>query len=429
MKRLASIFLCLFLVVGCGLRKEDPNTIMVWHWMTDRHKAFEQLVAQYEAQTGIKVKFELFAPSEAYSQKITASAQARILPDIFGNLDTKKTFAAFIRNGFVADLTQEFKKNNSEWEKSLFKKAVDVNRFMEGNIYDVKPGIYGVPLDVTNIQMLYNKRLLAKAGIKKAPKTFEQFLAAGKTLKLVGISGIVSGWGELWMIDCFSSNYAYNIMGEEKIMATFRGEVPYTDPDWIKVLNVFQELSTNGIFIKGIVTKPNKEAEQDFALERAAFTFNGSWSVNVYYDMNPDLEYGVIPPPAINPNRPMKIWGGAGSSFVVNSKSLRKDKAIAFLKWLTAKEQQAFLAIETKNLPSNRKALSSIPKVLSEFARVMDQTTHPTIWKYNENPIVSERWLKGIQAIIIGEKTPEQVAREVQEVKVRELEKEKRKKR
>ena len=199
--------------------------------------------------------------------------------------------------------------------------------------------------------------------------------------------------------------------------------MPYTDRDWIKVFNVFKTLSEKNALIEGIVTKPNKEAEQDFALERAAFAFNGSWCVNVYNDMNPNLEYGVMTPPPVNANLPMRIWGGAGSSFVVNAKSARKDKAIAFLKWLTAKEQQVYLAQETRNLPSNKEAITAIPPILAEFAKGMDYTTHPMIWEYNETPFVVEKFDKGIQSIIIGEKTPEEVAHEVQQVKEQEMKK------
>lgn len=423
MRRRVALVLCLLVCFGCVQRQEDLNTITLWHWMTDRHQALEELARRYEAQTGLKVKIDLYAPSDAYTQRIIASAQSRVLPDIYGILDKKEIFASFIQSGFVADLTEEFRKNDSAWEKMLFPKALDVNRFQEGNVYGVKPGIYGVPLDVTNIQMLYNKKLLQKAGIRTPPKTFPEFIEAGQALKRVGIAGLVSGWGEIWMIDCFASSYAFNIMGEEKVMATYRGEVPYTDPDWIRVFDIFKQLREHGILVDGVVTKPNKYAEQDFALERAAFAFNGSWCVNVYNDMNPQLEYGAMLPPAVNANLPMRIWGGAGSSFVVHNASPRQDKAVAFLKWLTEKEQQAFLAAETRNLPSNREALESIPAVLSEFARAMDLTTHPTVWPYNENALVTEKFDKGIQSIIIGEKTPEEVAREVQAIKERELKK------
>jgi ABC-type glycerol-3-phosphate transport system substrate-binding protein len=287
----------------------------------------------------------------------------------------------------------------------------------------IKPGLYGVPLDVTNEQMVYNKALLKKAGITKVPSTFDEFLLAIDALKRVGIPPFVTGFGETWLIDCMASNYAFNIMGQDKVMATFKGDVKYTDPDWIKVLSIFKTLAERGAFIEGIVTKGNKYAEQDFALERAAFAFNGSWCVNVYRDMNPRLDYGVAPLPAINAALPMKIWGGAGSSLVVNATSPNKDKAIAFLRWLSAKEQQVYFSEMTNNLPANREALASITPVLADFARGMENTTHPSIWPLSEDLLVAEAFDKGIQAIIIGEKTPEAVAADVQKVKDRQMEK------
>lgn len=410
---------------SCSNTPQPSNKILFWHWMTDRDESFKKLAAQYKELTGIEVTVELFAPSDAYSQKIIAAAQANVLPDVYGILDKKSIFADFIKAGLVADLSEDFAADNGAWEKSIFEKALAVNQFEEGNTYGIKPGIYGVPIDVTNMQMLYNKKLLAKAGIQNPPETYEEFIKAAEALRRIGIPPFVSGWGELWLADCFASNYAFNILGEEKVLDTFRGKVPYTDPDWIKVLGIFKELRDKGVLIEGMVTKGNKYAEQDFALERAAFTFNGSWCVNVYKDMNPKLEYGVMPPPPMNSRFPLKIWGGAGSSFVVNNQSPNKDKATAFLKWLSGKEQQAFLAKETNNLPSNKEAMELIPPVLEQFAKGMENSTHPTIWPLNEDAQVVEAFDKGIQSIIIGEKTPEQVAQAVQDVKQKQMSRQK----
>ncbi len=432
MKKIVSIIIVFILFVSLaiflnkGNKKDNQKRIVLWHWMTDRDKALQELSRQYKELTGVEIDVELYAPSKVYARKITAAAQAKVLPDIYGILDTKETFANYIKSGLVADLTEEFKKNNSALEKTFFPKALDVNRFKEGNIYDISPGIYGVPLDITIIQMLYNKNLLAKAGFKNPPNNFAEFVTQLKALKRIGINGLVSGWGELWLIDCFALNYAFNIMGEEKIMATFRGEIPYTDPDWITVFGLFKTLKDIGGLAEGIITKENKYAEQDFALERAAFAFNGSWCLNVYNKMNPSLVYSAMLPPAINADKPMMIWGGAGSSFVVNNNSKSKEKAITFLKWLSAKDQQAYLSKETQNLPANKDSLVDIPDVLAGFAKVMDNTTHPTIWKYNENSLVAERFDKGIQSIILGDKTPEQVGQEVQEEKEKQIAREKR---
>jgi ABC-type glycerol-3-phosphate transport system substrate-binding protein len=429
MKKIVSWLCCATLAIGifgCGQSRKSTDEIDVWHWMTDRQDAFETLAGQYEQETGIKVKLALFAPSDAYIQKIIAAAQANVLPDVYGILDKKKIFASFIKEGYVADLSADFYADNSAWERSLFAKAVDNNRFVDGNVDGVKAGIYGVPLDVTNIQMVYNRKLLKKAGIVKAPATFDAFLVAVEALRRVGIVPFVTGFGETWIVDCFALNYAFNIMGEDKVMATFRGEVPYTDPDWVKVFAVFKTLAEKGAFAEGIVTKGNKYAEQDFALERAAFSFDGSWAVNIYKSMNPGLDYGVAPLPVINAQAPMRVWGGAGSSFVVNNGSVNKDKAIAFLKWLTAKPQQAYLSAQTNNLPSNREAGAHVPKILGDFAKAMENSTHPRVWPLNEDPLVVEAFDKGIQAIMIGEKTPDQIAREVQAVKARQMERTKR---
>ena len=410
------------LLVGCAPKQEKAG-ITIWHWMTDREEAFLELARRYEFEAGTKINFELYAPSDAYTQKVRAAAHAKTLPDIYGILGELRDFAAFIKAGHVVDLTNEMTANESEWKNEFFPRALAVNQFLPGNEFEVKPGIYGVPIDVTNIQMLYNKDLFKKAGLdpEKPPYTWEEFIYVGERLKEAGIQGLVSGWGEIWMIDCLASNFAFNIMGEEKVMATIRGEIPYTDPDWIRVFELFDEMSKKGILATGIVTMVNKRAEQIFANERAAMAFNGSWCVNVYRGINPELNYAAFLPPRVSMQHPMVIWGGAGSSFVVNANSENKNEAIKFLRWLTSREQQVFLARETHNLPSNRFSLEQIPPILAQFADDMDNTTHPNLFPVSEFPLVIEVFNKGIQSVIIGEKTPEELAVRVQQVKEREL--------
>lgn len=422
---LFTIFLSIFLV-SCGpkaQKKEASKSIKVWHWMSDREEAFLELAKRYEAETGIKIDFELYAPSDAYTQKIRAAAQTNTLPDIFGILGEKRDFASFVKSDYIYDLTEDMNKEEEEWKNKLFAKALGVNEFEVGNNFGVSPGIYGVPIDVTNIQMLYNKDLLRSADVdpSKPLKTWKDFIEVNKKLKAKGIQGLVGGWGEIWMIDCLASNYAFNIMGKDKVLATIRGEISYRDPDWIKVFDLFREMRDEGLLASGIVTMVNKTAEQLFANNKAAFAFNGSWCVNVYKGMNPDLNYGVMLPPRASDKYPMMIWGGAGSSFMVNKQSRNIREAVDFLKWITDTKQQIYLSKETQNLPSNKSSLKDIPMVLSQFASAMDNTTHPSIWGVFEFPVVIEAFDKGIQSIIIGEKTPEGLANEVQMVKEREM--------
>ncbi|UCB56788.1 MAG: extracellular solute-binding protein [Candidatus Omnitrophota bacterium] len=410
-------------LAGCGRTETKKADVVIWHWMTDRKKAFNELAKRYQAESGRQVEFKLFAPSEIYSQKVRAATQAGTLPDIYGILGEKKDFAIFVKAGHVLNLNTEMSDNIHEWRNKFFSKALIVNEFEPNNEFGAPAGIYGVPIDVTNIQMLYNKDLFKKAGLdpESPPQTFSEFITAGKKLKKAGTQGLVSGWAETWMIDCLASNFAFNIMGEKKVMRTYAGEVPYTDPDWIRVFSLFKEMADSGVLASGIVSMNNKDAEQNFANGRAAFAFNGSWCVNVYKGMNPDLNYAAMFVPRVSDEYPMLIWGGAGSSFMVNARSENKEKAVEFLKWLTDEKQQAYLAQDTNNLPANKYSLTNISPLLSQFAQTMENTTHPNIWPRHEKSVVIEAFDIGIQSIILGTKTPEEVAREVQEVKEREM--------
>lgn len=351
-----------------------------------------------------------------------AAAQAGKLPDIYGILLEMKDFASFIKAGHVEDLTPYMDEDGGRWRKTFYPVGLAMNTFPADNRYGVKPGVYGVPIDINNIQLLYNTELLRKAGWDpaKLPETWADFLRLGDMLKKAGIPGLVSGWGEIWMVHCFAANYAWNILGQDAIIATIRGEIPFTDPRWLAVFDLFRQMKEHGLFAAGIVTMINKEAEQSFANGRGAIAFNGSWGVNVYEGMNPDLAYAVALPPRVNLDSPMSIWGGT-TSFVVNARSPRAAEAVAFLRWLSAEKQQSFLAQEMRALPAVREGANAMSAPLARFLAGMDHVVHPRLLPVEEHPLVTEAFDKGIQSIIIGEATPRQVAERVQAVKEREM--------
>ena len=371
------------LALGAGCAKSDApqkGEILVWHWMTDRDDALQQLADLYSKQNGVKIKLELYAPSDAYASKIRAAAQTNTLPDIFSVLGETRDLASFINSGRIANLSPAMDADNGAWRKTFFPKSLANTTLAADNQYNAPPGTYGVPIDVTNIQMLYNKDLFKQAGLdpERPPQTWDEFIADWHKLKAANIPGLVSGWGETWMIDCFASNYAFNIMGEAKVLDTFRGKVSYTDPDWIKVLELFDTLRKEGILVSGVVTMVNKTAEQTFANGKAAFAFNGSWCVNVYRGMNPDLSFAAMLPPRVSTKYPMKIWGGAGSSFMVNEASVNKDAAIQFLKWLSAAGPagQAFQRYVESACQQGERGRSS---ACSGVLRVADGHDHPSV--------------------------------------------------
>lgn len=416
------------LLLGCGRAPSSAPGVRIWHWMTDREEAFEELARRYQAQTTIPVRFELYAPSDLYVQKVRAAAQTDGLPDVFGILGERRDLASFISAGYVLRLSDVMEENFSAWQQQFFPIALAMNAFGKDNLYGVPPGVYGVPIDVMSVQICYNKRLLAQLGLdpKQPPATWDEFLALGPRVQQAGLIGFVSGWAELWLIDCFANSYAVHLMGQERVADTFRGRLPYTDRRWLQMLELFVQLRDSGLLAQDIVTMGNKRAEQLFANEQAVFALNGTWGVNVYQGMNPDLDYGVMMLPAVRRDRAMVTWGGAGSSFMVNAKSPKAAQAVAFLQWLTGDAQQAYLLDMTHNIPANRQVVQRLqaegvfPPLLGAFVDDMDRLVHPRLLDVQEHSLVIEALNKGIQAIVIGEQTPQRVAQTVQEIKRRE---------
>ena len=420
--RFLILVFCAVTLGGCGCGKSAPKTsdsLRVWHWMTDREEAFAELAAQYQHATGTPVRFELYAPSDLYVQKVRAAAQTDGLPDIFSVLGESRDLASFINAGYVLPLTEAMNTNGGAWRGRFFPIALAMNMFQEGNLYGAPAGTYGVPIDVMNLQVYYNKRLLSKLGLnpEQPPSTWDDWLAVGKLARAQHLVGLVSGWSELWLIDAFASSYAIHLMGREQVESTIRGDVAYSSPKWVEVFKVFEQLRDSGLLAEGIVTMGNKRAEQLFANEQAVFAFNGTWGVNVYQSMNPELDYGVMMLPRIKPNRPMVTWGGAGSSFMVNAHSPKREQAVAFLQWLTEEPQQRRLLETTHNIPSNREAAAALSGPLAAFADDMEAVVHPRLFAAQEHSSVIEAFDKGIQSILIGEQSPAQVAQAIAHVK------------
>ncbi|RKY46433.1 MAG: hypothetical protein DRP81_00570 [Candidatus Omnitrophota bacterium] len=418
------LFFILVSVTGSCTKREKASHLVIWHWMVDRQAAFQTLAEKYESETGVKVDFKLFFPPDIYSQKVIAAARAGNLPDMFGVLGEKRMLASFVKAGHILDLTPFMKEDGNIWMSKFYPQTLKIVSFPPDNTYEVSPGIYGVPIDTTVLQFLYNKNLFQEADLnpQSPPRSFDDFISYAQQVKRkLGIDGFICGWAESWLLNALATEWAINLMGEEKFLKTLKGDVPYTDKDWIEVFSLFAKLRESGILAPNITTMTNKEAEDAFAKSKAVFSFNGSWAVNVYKQLNPKLEYAFFPLPRVSSNFPIKVWGGAGSSFMINAYSPYKDKAVEFLKWLTLPEQQKFLIEATNNLPAIRGCEDSLPPVLKSLTESFSFLTHPDVWPYNEDSRVIEVMNRGLQQIVMGLKTPLEVAEDIQSTKERLL--------
>jgi len=431
MKRVAALVVALaFVVTACsGATQQPPNqgtqapqdnpsqqtgepvTLTFWHYFTDRAPLMEQLAAAYEAETGVKVKMELLQ-TDVLAQKFQASIQSGTAPDLvaaWAGIGDKT--ADYAKEGYIMNLQSYMDAGWGDRFEPAFLEAVS---FKPDNKWGVEPGVYMVALDSNNMQILYNTEAYAKAGLQP-PKTFEEWLGQSAALREAGYAPFAAGFVS-WALPSFASLYIWNVVGPENMEKTYNGEMPYTAEPWVRFLNLFVKMREANMLADGAITFDVPASESLFVNHQAAALYDGSWAIGVFNSMNPDFEsYDVfMPPPSVDGQYPVKIPGGVGALLFVNGKSAHKEEAVKFLQWLTDVEAQATYATSSFNLPAIKGVADpeQLSPVLANFAAHMGDIA-PTLSATME-PQVETAMTKGIQEILLGSKTPEQVAQEME---------------
>ena len=398
--------------VGSAKSTGKGKTIVFWHYLTDREQLLQQMADKYKKETGVTVKLTLLSP-DIEAQKFQASVQAHTLPDVVVSwAGPSDDLAPYAKQGIIYRLDKAMK----PWSNRFPAQMLAATSFQPGNTQGVQPGKYLVPLDSNNMQILYNKDLFAKAGIKTPPQTWRSLIADAQKLRAHGITPFTTGLAA-WPVDSLATIYQWNIIGRKAMAATFAGKLPYTSAPWIKFLNFFAGWKNTNLFDQGALGEDLPAAENEFVNGRTAMLFDGSWAVGVFHQANPGFKhFGVFMPPAApNSHHPVYIPGGVGAEIFVVGTSPVRTEALAFVKWLTDAKQQAWYAKSSFNLPANKSVPTSLlgsNPVISDFAKRMSQV-QPMLPNGIPAPVATTLDA-GLQRLLAGSDTAQNVAKKLQ---------------
>lgn len=390
---------------------DDGETITFWHYFTDRADVLQQLADQYHEETGVTVELEL-VPGDALGQKFQAAAQSDTLPDISaGWVGAGEVLAAYANDGSVLNLSEL--EDSEAWFERFVPSTIQGVSFADGNEWDVDPGVYLVPFDTTNMQILYNTTAFEDAGIDAPPTDFDEFVDASQKLRDAGYQPFVSGFAA-WPLGSYASMYIDNVVPQDVREAAYSGEGRYDTEEWIGFLDLFAELAKEGVFADGSVGYDMPAAEALFTSGQVGMIFDGSWALGVFTQTNPDFtDYGVFFPPAFG-DEEMKIPGGVGSTAFVIGSSPEKDAAVEFLKWMTETEQQRVYSEASFNIPANQEVVDELelsPNIAA-FAEGAAFLTPPATSSMQGAVVTTMQ--AGLQLIIAGTDTAEAVAARMQ---------------
>lgn len=389
--------------------KKDVK-LVIWHYMNDREQLMNDFATQFEKDTGIKVENQLYT-GDVFKEKQQAAAAAGQLPDAWNFSGGVGDICKYADSGDLLTVDDYLK----EWGDNRFTDSIlglmevtETTRSQTQNNKNAPLGNYMIPLDVNNMQYLYNKDLFAKAGLDPeiTPKTWAEFIDMGKRLKAAGIIPFAAGVGS-WVQMSMCSDFQFEFMGADNINKARQAQMTFKDAGLESALNEFVEMRDAKMFADGSATMDCPTAEQLFVNGKVAMLYDGSWALGVFKGMNPDFKnFGIFPTPKDERAKfDVRIPGGPGSFFVINAKGKNIKETMDYMKFITDKPQQVKYSNESLNLPANN-TLTDADKLapqLLQFSQAMN-LTQPAV--AGERASIADLYGKGISMIINGDKTP-----------------------
>lgn len=200
---------------------------------------------------------------------------------------------------------------------------------------------------------MYRKDLFEAAGIKKAPTTWDEFLADAKLLTKVGKDGKVERYGFAFQGGAGRLTWLPFIWqngGEIAVKKDGRWVSALDSPQAVEALKFYTDLLLkHHLAPEASLTWSALNARQAFALGDAAMLIEGPWAIGALKKTNPDIEK-VLGVALLPGNKRMATFAG-GSNFVVFRQSKQKELAAEFVHLMVSEKYQLELARLLKFLP------------------------------------------------------------------------------
>lgn len=384
---------------------DKPVTINMFTASPEYTEAFNAYIAEYKkVKPNVTINLEIMQAD--YNTVLKSKIAAGSTPDVFqttagGDIDTFAEYSADLTNEpLAAAMTDAVKINMSSKDGKVL----------------------GFPVKGNLMNMVYNKKLLADAGITEVPKTTSQMEEAIVKLEAKGITPFANAYKEWWVWKHIFQNFVNaaaedaGIAPKELVNQFIAGETTFKDHPLLND-NFFSFIDTT---VKHGTNKPlerDSNAEvSDFASGKAAFmTGKGAWDEEAIKKITPDFELGIVGYPVSEKAEQTLLVTGADQALRINKDSKVAKETIAFFNWLyTSEYGKNWFSSVAKVIPPIKDAPLpelDMPKQMEEILKTEksgDLSVNYSLDTFHQ------KFGELMQAYIGGSKTKDQAIDEIQ---------------
>ena len=404
MKKLLSILLvsvmALSLLAGCGSKKEDKGSVYYLNFKPEQDKQWKELAEIYEKETGIEVVVET-AASGQYETTLKAAMAKSDAPTLFQvngpvGLESWKDYCYDLSGSDIAGQLSS-----------------DEFALMDGD------KMAGIAYVIETYGIIYNKKLLDKAGVKvediknfaDLKKVAEDITARKDELGFAAFTSAGMDGSSDWRFKTHLANlpiyYEYKAEG-----------IGTTDAIKGTYLNNYRQiwdLYINNATCEPTVlsTKTGDDAVAEFTSGKAAFYQNGTWAYGDVSSLG-DENIGMLPIYiGVEGEENQGLCTGTENYWCVNAKADEKDieATLDFINWCVTDEVAVKAMCGTeKAMPSGKDGMGFvIPfKACLESTNVLVNQANKYVadgkasvsWNFPTMP--SEEWKNGVGSALTG---------------------------
>ncbi|RME16000.1 MAG: extracellular solute-binding protein [Alphaproteobacteria bacterium] len=324
-------------------------------------KAFQELIDGFQAENpDIHVTWNLF-DHEGYKTSIRNFLTADA-PDI-ANWYAGNRMLPYVSAGL-------FEPVDDVWDQNGLHDSL---ASAEGSM-TIDGHIWGVPYTYYQWGVYYRKDIFEANGID-VPKTWDEFLAAGKKLKEAGVTPITIGTKYLWTAAGVFDYLDLRTNGYDFHMALTKGEIPWTDDRVRAVFAHWKEMLDAGFFIDNHAAWSWQEALAPMVQGKAAMYVMGNFAVAPLREAGlTDDQLGFFQFPVINPDVPLAEEAPTDTVHIpANAKN--KEDAKKFLAYIARADVQTKINQTLGQLPINKDSQVGDDKFLQAGYQMLSSTT------------------------------------------------------
>ncbi len=412
LKRNSVIILALivFLVMSASVFAAQKVTLVFWHGIEspESNAILKSMVNKFNTtHKNIEVKLQNYGAADQVQGKIMTAVQGGNQPEL---LWWAPAFTGMLAEADVLVAAEDYIKKDRKFKKSdIYPGLWEVSKH--------KGKIYTVPFEANCLGIYYNKKHFKEAGIKKLPKTWNQFYAAAKKLttkKRYGFQ-VPIGTNEwtVWTWQTLLWQAGGEFLNKKKTAPAFNSKAGVT------AIKFWKKMIDNKV---ANFSEPDAGYKTDeFEAGKISMMINGPWNLMRLKD-NKDLGIFFLP----KKKRYATNIGGE-NLFIFKTTKAKEKASWEFAKWIMSADFQVEWTMKTGYLPVSKSAakapkykafLKKNPNVAVYVDQMKYGKARPSVPAYNE---ISAALGKQLEQALYGDKTPEAALKSAEAAAIKAL--------